>query len=432
MGLTWPASVFQHTLMATDQLLPGGSIGPRMTMSVAARITGPLDVALLDQAYDDLVARNDVLRTTMVTVDGGGYLQQVHPHQVAHLEKTDGHGVTPGQLADEWSRTPVPSTTAPLIRGHVAQLDDGDHVVGLTLHHLHTDPRSLHLAIAELGRLYTARVDGRPEPAPALQFGEYVEQRLHSVADRLDADRDFWRATMAGARPMALSPDLQRDWERKPSSGSFRIEVLDAEQATALERWARKNRTTMFGALFTGFSLAMADRLENRDVLVSTVFEQRDRPGAADMIGPFIHPALLRVQVPDGAGWESLAPLVRDSVLNAYNRAHIPAIEVLGMHMDVLQEIAMRPAGLCVFQYIPAHVSEKPVPFGPAAALVVPSEEGGPTGDVGLMFRLHRSPTGELMARVTFDERDLNEPLARELFGEFADRLAEPLAAMGS
>ncbi|MFI9380462.1 condensation domain-containing protein [Kutzneria sp. NPDC052558] len=428
MGLTWPASVFQHTLMATDQLLPGGSTGPHMTMSVAARITGPLDLALLDQAYDDLVARNDVLRTTMVQVDGG-YLQQVHPHQPVHLDKTDGHGATAGQLADEWSRTPVPSTAAPLIRGHVAQLDDGDHVVGLILHHLHTDPRSLQLAIAELGRLYTARVEGRTEPAPAFQFGEYVEQRLASVADRLEADRDFWRTLMAGARPMALSPDLKRDWERKPSSGSFRVQVLDAEQATAMERWARKHRTTMFAALFTGFSLAMADRLDNRDVLVSTVFEQRDRPGTADMVGPFIHPALLRVPVPDGATWESLAPLVRDRVLDAYNRAHIPAIEVLGMHMDVLQEIAMSPAGLCVFQYIPAHVSEKPVPFGPATASVVPSEEGGPTGDVGLMFRLHRSPTGELTARVTFDERDLAEPLARELFEEFAARLAEPLAA---
>lgn len=54
-------------------------------------------------------------------------------------------------------------------------------------------------------------------PAP-VQFGPYVQQRIDSKRTRLEADREYWRATLAGARPMPLAPGLQRDWSRPPST----------------------------------------------------------------------------------------------------------------------------------------------------------------------------------------------------------------------
>lgn len=422
----WPASVFQQTLMAAEQLLPGGSTGPYMTMTVSARVVGPLELTVLDRAYDDLVARNEVLRTTMVA-DGDTWLQQVHPHRTVHLMETDGHGRTPEELDRSWTATAIPADQPPLVRGHVARLDDGTHVVGLTIHHLHTDPRSLDLAISELGTLYTARLVGEPVPPPPLQFGPYVHQQNEMVVPRRNDDLEFWRTTLLGAEPMAFAPDLTRDWSRPPKTGTFRAQLLGADEAATLERWALRHRTTFFGALFTGFSLALADRLDNRDVLASTVFEQRDQTTAGTMIGPFIHTALLRVRVPAESGWESLAPQVRDVVLAAYAHAHVPTMEVLGLHLDLLQKLARQPAGLCVFQYVPSHAAAASIRFGEARATVLTEEKAGPTGDVGLMFRLHRRPDGSVLARVTYDERDLDEPLAREVLGDFGARLAEPL-----
>jgi hypothetical protein len=59
---------------------------------------------------------------------------------------------------------------------------------------------------------------------------------------------------------------------------------------------------------------------------------------------------------------------------------------------------------------------------------VLSSTQVGPTGDVGLMFRLHRRPADDLEAVVTFDQRDLREDLVRELYDGFASRVAQPVA----
>ncbi|SDG51242.1 Condensation domain-containing protein [Lentzea fradiae] len=425
---TWPASVFQYTLMTTDQFLPSGSIGPHMTMAISVVVDGPLDVDVLDGAYDDLVARNDVLRTVLER-EGASWVQRVHPHRTARLERSEGPAERVQDFADAWTRTPVPVDEPPLVRGQVVRLDDGTHLVSLVFHHLHTDPPSLELAMSELGALYTARLAGERVPAPPLQFGPYVRQVVDSVAGRLDADREFWRTTIEGARPVSPAPGLERDWGRPPSSSALRLHVLDSAQAAALEKWALRHRTTLFATLFTGFCLSMADRAATRDILVATVFEQRNHPDTKNLIGPFLHPSLLRVRVPEGADWESLTPQVRDVVRDAYDRAHIPTIDILGMHPDVIHAVSTEPVGLLLFQYLPSSGVGDRIAFGPATAHLLANTDVGPTGDVGLMFRLHRKGSGDLVATVTFDRRDLEEELVRELFADFVRRVTEPLAA---
>lgn len=426
---TWPASVFQYTLVTTDQFLPNGSIGPHMTMSISALVTGGLDLDALDGAYDDLIARNDVLRTRLER-DGAGWVQRVHPHRTARLHRAEGPAARAQEFADAWARTPVPVDEPPLVRGQVVRLDDGTHLVSLVFHHLHTDPPSLELGMSELGVLYAARLSGDRVPPPPLQFGPYVRQRADSVAGRLEADREFWRTTIEGARPVSPVPGLERDWSRPPSSGALRLDVLDADQVAALEKWALRHRTTLFATLFTGFCLSMAERSVSRDVLVATVFEQRNHPDTRKLIGPFLHPSLLRVRVPEGADWDSLTPRVREVVRDAYDRAHIPAIDILAMHPDVIHAVSTEPVGLCLFQYLPSSGVGTDIAFGPASAHVLANTDVGPTGDVGLMFRLHRKPSGDLVATVSFDRRDLAEALVRELFDAFAQRVREPLGAV--
>ncbi|WP_424187009.1 condensation domain-containing protein [Actinokineospora sp. G85] len=423
---TWPASVFQHTMMTIDQFLPSGSIGPHMTMSTSVVVRGELDLDVLDLAYDDLVARNDVLRTVLEH-DGSNWVQGVRPHRTARLQRDAGPAGKAQDFAEAWARTPVPVDEPPLVRGQVVRLDDGTHLISLVFHHLHTDPPSLGLAVAELGALYAARLSGETLPPPPLQFGPYVQARADAVAGRLAADREFWRENTEGARPVSPFPGLTRDWSGPPRSTALHLDVLDADQAATLERWALRHRTTLFAALFTGFCLAMAERSEHRDMLVATAFEQRNHPDTSTLIGPFIHPSLLRVRVPEDADWDSLTPRVRQVVRDAHDRAHVPAIDVLAMHPDVVHAVATEPVGLCVFQYLPASGPGSEIAFGPATARVLATADPGPTGDVGLMFRLHRTASGALTAMVSFDQRDLREDLVRELFDAFARRVREPL-----
>ena len=64
-------SFAQQRLWFLDQLEPGSAeynIPP-----IVLRMAGPLDEAALRRALETIVARHEVLRTRLVTIDGAGY-----------------------------------------------------------------------------------------------------------------------------------------------------------------------------------------------------------------------------------------------------------------------------------------------------------------------------------------------------------------------
>lgn len=423
--LTWPASAMQEAFMTIGARRPGFTTGAGCTLSAAVRMTGPLDATQLDKAFDDLVARNDVLRSTM-SHDGTRWLQQVHSHRRVALERVEPGGRGPAELARTWAAASMPVDEPPLARAFLARLGPDDHLLGLAFHHLHADPRSLILAVRELAVAYEGRLAGcRIDPLP-IQFGAYIHAR--AAVPPTANQRRAWIDTFAGVRSMGYTCDRDRGTAGTPATTTFQAQVLTSEAARILERWALRRRTTLFAALVTGFSLALAEHVVHRDLLITTVFERRDRPETRTMIGPFLHPSLLRVKVPRHSTWDTLTPQVRDMTVAAYDNTQVPTTEVFAAHPE-LPRLYAQPGAKCVFEYLPAYGRAEPVSFGAAAGVVL--EQGsapGPSTEVGMMFRLRRTDAGNVMARVAYDSRDQSESTVRAVFKDFVARLAEPVA----
>src|SRR5438105_9962892 len=63
----FPATVAQQGFWYLDQLEPGN---PAYNIAVRFRLQGPLRVEALERALNKIVARHEVLRTVLATVDG--------------------------------------------------------------------------------------------------------------------------------------------------------------------------------------------------------------------------------------------------------------------------------------------------------------------------------------------------------------------------
>src|SRR5512138_1595105 len=61
-----PLSVNEEFLYAFDRGNDVGVFGPRMIISAGWRIQGRLDMTIVQLALDDVVARHEVLRTTII------------------------------------------------------------------------------------------------------------------------------------------------------------------------------------------------------------------------------------------------------------------------------------------------------------------------------------------------------------------------------
>ena len=77
-GQRYPLSFTQEWFLTLDQGDDGGTFGPRFMTVCAVRVTGPVDLAVLQGSLDDVVARHELLRTLVIR-DADSPYQQVCP-----------------------------------------------------------------------------------------------------------------------------------------------------------------------------------------------------------------------------------------------------------------------------------------------------------------------------------------------------------------
>src|SRR5207253_1327678 len=111
---------------------------------------------------EEIVRRHEVLRTHFVAGDGDP-VQVVSPDTAFPLPEVDLSGLPGGErqeaalrLATEEAERPFDLARDRMIRGQLLRLDDEEHVLLLTLHHIASDGWSRGILTRELSALYNA------------------------------------------------------------------------------------------------------------------------------------------------------------------------------------------------------------------------------------------------------------------------------------
>ena len=84
----YPLSFSQEWFVTLDSGDDGGAFGPRFLLVCEVRITGHVDLALLQGALDDVVTRHELLRTLVVR-DADPPYQEIYPPCQVPLEVKD-------------------------------------------------------------------------------------------------------------------------------------------------------------------------------------------------------------------------------------------------------------------------------------------------------------------------------------------------------
>src|ERR1700678_3436173 len=166
------------------------------------RVTGPVDLAVLQGALDDVVARHELLRTIVVR-DADPPYQLVCPPCPVPLEVMDLPPVTAGKSRDlvareliaEGLKGKVSAREVPMVRALLCRFDDRDSVLFLTVHHSVSDGWSMQVIVRDLGTFYAARSAGTPAALPPVrQYREYAQWQRDRAADPAeDGGPENWR-----------------------------------------------------------------------------------------------------------------------------------------------------------------------------------------------------------------------------------------------
>jgi acyl-CoA synthetase (AMP-forming)/AMP-acid ligase II len=350
-----PMSVAQERLWQLNQVLPDTAL---FNILYAMRLTGVLNVAALEQSYNEIVRRHEILRTTFATVDGQP-VQCITPPSTLPLMAQDLRALSEIErkvetqwLAWEEARQPFNLAQGPLLRARLLRLGEQEHTLLITTHHIISDGWSLSVLMRELAVLYQAFSTGSPSPLAELsiQYADFAHwQHQWRRSEAMASQLAYWQQQLRDPLPvLALPTDRPRG-----TTLSFRTErqtlVLPEALCAAIKHLSRRQGNTLFMTLLAAFKVLLYSYTGQDDLCIGTLVANRQRQEVEGLIGHFVNTMLLRTDLSGNPTFREVLRRVRETTLAAYAHQDLP-FETLVQTLEHERHLQRR--SLCQVMFI--------------------------------------------------------------------------------
>lgn len=369
-----PLSYYQQGLWVLSQLMPNTSL---YHVPKAVRLTGELDISALKNALDRIVARHEALRTSFAAVDGIP-IQVVRERltldmplvNLSHLPELERETECRRVLGEE-TRRPFDLEKGPLIRAILLRLNQREHVVLVTTHHIVTDGWSMGIFHRELMSLYDAFAEGKPSPLPDLpiQYPDYAYwQRQWFQGEVYESQLAYWKNQFKTLPPvLELPTDHPRPsvQAHRAFRGSKRKLTLSKVLTRQLKELCQKEEATLFMVLLAAYQTLLYRYTGEEDIVVGAPIAGRCLEETEQLIGLFVNALALRGDLSGNPTFRELLRRVKEVALGAYAHQDLP-FEMLVKEIQPNRTLAHNP----LFQVMFVLQSE-PVPTMELPGLIV-------------------------------------------------------------
>jgi amino acid adenylation domain-containing protein len=325
-----PLSFPQERLFLLDQIMPGL---PGYNVPTLVRVGAALDAGTLKQALDAIVARHEILRTTIRVADGQP-VQEVSDQGEVELTVADlstaplpEREAQADALLGAVASRPFDLSRDVLLRAALVHSAPDEDLLLIVLHHIGSDHVSGAILFRELDALYTAlSSEGEPQlPELPIQYADFSRwQREHLTGSQLDELLDYWTERLAGA-PATLELPFDRP---RPSVQSYRGKMheftISRDIAQPLRELARGHGVSMFMVLLAAFNTLLHRYTDAEDLVVGAPASGRHYEETAHLLGFFSNTLALRTDLSGDPTFAELLQRVRTTTLEAQMHQELP------------------------------------------------------------------------------------------------------------
>jgi amino acid adenylation domain-containing protein/non-ribosomal peptide synthase protein (TIGR01720 family) len=301
-------------------------------------LRGELDPDALRQCFQHLIQRHEAVRTRFYQRDAVA-LQRIDAPGEFQLDVRDLSGlpaeqrqVQAQQIREEQARLPFDLENGPLLRVVLVRLDEEEHQLLVTLHHIVADGWSLNILIDEFSRLYAAAVHNQPlvlEPLP-VRYADYGQWQREWLA-RGEAERqlDYWKGQLGEEQPvLSLATDHPRAMRKQHSASRYSLR-LSAELSAAVRSTAQAWQATPFMLLLAGFQGLLHRYSGQRDIRIGVPGANRPRNETQGLVGFFINTLVMRAEPDPRQPFTQLLARTRQAALEAQANQDLPFDQLL-------------------------------------------------------------------------------------------------------
>ncbi|MGH3768373.1 MAG: amino acid adenylation domain-containing protein, partial [Pseudonocardiaceae bacterium] len=320
-------------------------------------VEGVADPELLGAAWQQVVDRTPVLRSSVVWDGVDEPLQVVHCRVEVPIGYHDWRGLTLQDRDREVQRLFAADRVegfdlgvAPLLRVRLARLSDTAVHVVLAFHHVLLDGWSLAQVLSDVFACHAALADGAttvdtdlglPRRRPFRDYLEWLQRQDDRLAEQ------HWRGVLSGLSAPTGLPYDRVPAETHTSKSSERVSVeWGVAQSGRLEEFARGHRLTINTVVQGAWALLLSRYSGEREVCFGVTMSGRpaELPGVEEITGIFINTLPLRVVVPHCAGMVEWLAEVQSAQAESRRFEYLP--------LPQLQAWSEVPGGVRLFDSI--------------------------------------------------------------------------------
>jgi amino acid adenylation domain-containing protein len=322
-------SFTQTRLWFLEQLKPGN---PAYNITFAVRLQGKLQIDLLEKSLNEIIKRQESLRTTFTLLEGKP-VQVIIPTFDLSLAVIDLQKLVPvereskiQQIATQESQKPFDISQLPLWRCQLLRLEAEEHILLLTIHHIIADEWSVEVLLHDLAAFYRGFVKKLPSfDDLSIQYKDYTHwQQQWLTGEILATQLTYWKKQLEDA-PAILQ--LPTDYPRSPVQtyrGAHQSLELPKTLTEELKQLARQEGVTLFMLLLAAFKVLLHRYIGQEDISIGSPIANRNRNELKRLIGFFVNTLVLRTNLEGNPSFQELLSRVRRVALEAYAHQDLP------------------------------------------------------------------------------------------------------------
>lgn len=306
-----------------------------------------VDISLFEKAFNALIKRHEILRTTFKKTESEAIRQWVLPSGKSDIKipffdfSTTKNGIeecNKAILNDSFSVFDLEK--GPLFRAIFFKVSNQEIIFYYNMHHIISDGQSIEILEKELYAFYAHYKNNAPLSLEKLsfQYKDYVVNNAEiDEKEKPGEQLSFWKKEFS-IHPPEINFPLAK---KRPKLSDRQAKILGfhfSENTTIeLKEFCQQNETTLFAGLLTTLNVFIKKYTGESDIVVGSPISIRNRSELENQIGFYLNTIAIRNQVDESESFSSFIHRVKDKMATIFSHKSYPfdlLIEELSLELN--------------------------------------------------------------------------------------------------
>ncbi len=336
-----PLSFSQERLWSLWSLAPDN---PSENVHVSFEIMGSLNINALENAVNEIIKRNEILRTICVQKEEGIF-QQIQPEMILQVEQFDFSKFSESEKKPEAKKfiekeisSPFNLTRLPIFRILLLKLNSDHFVLTILTHQFVSVGYTANMILQKLADYYNTFAGKQTIKTEQHEFdyADFAVWQKKRIEGKFGIRQlDYWKEKIKSIPLQLRFPGIKKTGTENSKASSFGFD-LSAKVSDGIRSYSEKAGYSVFMILLDALQLTLKKLTGENKILVTTAVSTRGTSETEIMLGNFSNNLLFCSDFTQDVTFNEILSRTRTEVGEAFDNQDLP-LEYL---VSVLQKEA--------------------------------------------------------------------------------------------